>query len=324
MRELVPAALADQRLDRVLSMATGLSRSRIQELLAAGAVLVDGRPESRPARRLAAGQVVEVDLPAPPTERPVGDPAVDFTVVHEDDWLLVVDKPAGLVVHTGAGHLEGTLVNGLLARYPELAGVGDSQRPGIVHRLDKGTSGLMVVARTDEAFHRLVRMMAAREVSRRYLALVHGLVAADEGLVDAPVGRSSRQPTRMAVSASGRDARTGYVVLVRFPDPGVTLLECRLESGRTHQIRVHLSAIGHPVVGDDQYRSGRRETPGPGPGLDRPFLHAHRLAFDHPDGRGRLELVSELPAELEEWLRSLGAGRPGPGATPSGPGSPAR
>lgn len=308
MREAVPAALAGERLDRVVAMATGLPRSQVHQLLAAGLVTLDGRAESRPGRRVAAGQLVEApDGTTVVDSAPQPEPGIPFDVVHEDDWLLVVDKPAGLVVHPGAGAPTGTLVNGLLARYPELAGVGDPSRPGIVHRLDKGTSGLMAVARIPAAYDRLTAMLAAREVTRIYTALVHGQPASDRGTVDAPIGRSARQPTRMAVSATGRDARTSYLVLERFPPAGLTLLECSLETGRTHQIRVHLSAIGHPVLGDAQYRGSVRSITA-SRGLDRPFLHARRLRLAHPSGAGGIDIESPLPPDLESVLADLRAG----------------
>ena len=303
--EEVPAALVGQRLDRVVALATGLTRAQVQRLVAEGSVRVDDVAETRPGRRLALGQIVSVDVgtPEPAADGPAADPGVVFRVVHEDEWLIVADKPAGLVVHPGAGTAAGTLVNGLVHRYPEIAGVGQPDRPGIVHRLDKGTSGLMVVARTPEAYDALVEMMSSRRVSRRYIALVEGEVAAERGVVDAPVGRSSRQPTRMAVSAGGREARTSYTVTRRFPEAAATLLECTLETGRTHQIRVHLSAIGHPVVGDPQYRAPGRS--GSRPPLGRPFLHAFALAFEHPGGRGRLDFSSEMPADLVDYLSRL-------------------
>jgi len=215
--------------------------------------------------------------------------------------VIVVDKPAGVVVHPGAGQRSGTLVQGLLARFPELADVGDPARPGIVHRLDKGTSGLLVVARTPPAHASLVAQLASRAVDRRYLALVWGRMEAGRGVVDGPVGRSSADPTRMAVSARGRPARTRYEVVQRFREPiELTLVECRLETGRTHQIRVHLAAIEHPVVGDARYGRGR-----PPFAMSRPFLHAARLAFDHPaDGR-RCQFHSPLPADLESIREAL-------------------
>jgi len=303
--EEIPAALVGQRLDRVVAMATGLTRAQVQRLIGDNKVRVDGTVETRPGRRLTLGQRVAVEA-EDEKSAPVGpaaDPGVRFTLVHEDAWLLVVVKPAGLVVHPGAGTPAGTLVNGLLERYPEIAGVGQPDRPGIVHRLDKGTSGLMLVARTPPAYEALVEMLSSRHVSRRYVALVEGDVVADSGVIDAPVGRSSRQPTRMAVSAAGRSARTSYSVTRRYPEAGMTLLECALETGRTHQIRVHLSAIGHPVAGDPQYRRPGRGEGHPRPG--RPFLHAFALAFDHPDGSGRREYRSELPEELADYLGRL-------------------
>jgi 23S rRNA pseudouridine1911/1915/1917 synthase len=304
----IPEALVGQRLDRVVSMLTGLPRAEAAGLVAGGAVRVGGDPSTRGSRRMALGEVVEIaTTPGGEAAPPAPDPSVPLHVVHEDAELVVVDKPAGLVVHPGVGNRAGTLVNGLLARYPEMAQVGDRERPGIVHRLDKGTSGLLVVARTSEAYTALVAMLAGRQVSRAYLVLVAGAVESDRGVVDAPVGRSTRQPTRMAVTAGGRGARTRYEVLRRFPPTSggrsLTLVECSLETGRTHQIRVHLAAIGHPVAGDPAY--GRGGAAALLPGLARPFLHAHRLAFEHPAGTGRLELSSPLPADLEAVLDPL-------------------
>ena len=297
----IPEALAGERLDRVVSVLTGLPRSDAAALVAAGSVRIGDKPVTRGARRVARGEVVRVASPPVRESSPRPDPGVPVHVVHEDAWLIVVDKPPGVVVHPGAGNTKGTLVNALLARYPELAGVGDPDRPGIVHRLDKGTSGLLVVARTPEAHRALVGLLAGRRIERTYLTLVAGSVDADQGVVDAPVGRSSRQPTRMAVTPAGREARTRYRVLARYA--GYTLLECSLETGRTHQIRVHMNAIGHPVAGDPTYGKGAR-------GHDtarfpRPFLHAHRLVLDHPAGTGRLELESPLPDDLRSVLDSL-------------------
>ncbi|MHB1923432.1 MAG: RluA family pseudouridine synthase [Acidimicrobiales bacterium] len=310
IREEVPVALDGQRLDRVLSMATGLARSQVHDLVVGGGVTVDGSVEERPGRRLSAGQVLVAALPGAGPEGPEADRGVTVDVVHEDDWLLVVDKAAGVVVHPGAGSRRGTLVSGLLARYPELAGVGQPDRPGIVHRLDKGTSGLLLVARTPAAYEELTARLAARQVSRRYVALVEGLVVSDRGVVDAPVGRSARQPTRMAVSAAGREARTAYTVVRRFPRAGMSLLHCQLETGRTHQIRVHLTSIGHPVVGDRQYRRPPRPgSTGPPSGVvpGRPFLHAAELRLEHPAGTGLLTLRSPLPADLTASLAVLEA-----------------
>jgi len=223
----------------------------------------------------------------------------------------VVDKPAGLVVHHGAGHGGGTLVDGLLARFPELAdlaaaGTGDAARPGIVHRLDKGTSGLLVVARTPEAFRSLSGQLRAHTAGRHYRALVAGTVDDDAGVVDAPIGRSPRQPTRMAVTRGGRPARTAYRVVGRYREPWeATLVEATLDTGRTHQVRVHLAAIGHPVFGDDRYWGNRPRpadvrtllTPG------RLFLHACRLSLDHPASGERRTWESPLPPDLDAVLQ---------------------
>ena len=304
MRETVPSVLSGERVDRVVSLLTGMARSKVAALLAEGRVLVDGVPSTR-AQRVEEGQEVEVAdefIPAEGTAHvppPKADPSVDFPVVHEDAHLVVVDKPAGLVVHPGAGHLSGTLVHGLLARYPELAEIGDPQRPGLVHRLDKGTSGLMVVARTANAFEELGAQVRARSMSRRYLALVWGLVEADRGLIDAPIGRSDRSPLRQAVSSGGREARTRYEVRGRWTGPDRTLVECYLDTGRMHQIRVHLAAIGHALVGDPGYRGARQ---GFGEGLGRPFLHAWRLGFRHPADNRQVRFASELPDELVNLL----------------------
>ena len=301
MNEVVPAALAGERLDRLVSLLTGRSRSEAAQLVADGAVTIAGSVVTSGKVRVAEGDDVSIDAGPEPGPVVVPDASVAFTVVHEDADVVVVDKPAGLVVHPGAGNVEGTLVHGLVARYPEIAGVGEADRPGIVHRLDRETSGLLVVARSEVARGRLVAMMANREVERVYLALVHGVPEADAGVVDAPIGRSVRHPTRMAVSERGREARTGYEVVQRWPDPGCALLRCRLETGRTHQIRVHLTAIGHTVIGDDTYDAGRKRPVA----VPRLFLHATRLAFEHPISGEHLAFESTLPADLADALAVL-------------------
>jgi len=299
---IVPASLGGERVDKAVALLTGLPRSEVNQLVEAGAVRVGGQAVSSRSRKLVAGDDLTVDLPPPADRSLVPDPTVQVRVVHEDQHVLVVDKPPGLVVHPGAGSPGGTMVHGLLASYPDLAAVGgDETRPGIVHRLDAGTSGLLVVARTDQAHAHLVAQLAGRTVERRYRALVHGLVAAPSGLIDGPLGRHARDPTRFAVVAGGKEARTRYEVIDRRDEPargeraeGTTLLVCRLESGRTHQIRVHLSAIGHPVVGDVSY-GGRLDL-----GLTRPYLHAFRLAFDHPATGQRVAFESPVPPDLVE------------------------
>lgn len=297
----VPEALAGERVDRVVALETGWSRSEVQAVAAEGGILVDGRPAAKSLRCTAGQRVTVVRRPegaAPPEAEDV-----PVEVRYADDALFVVAKPAGLVVHPGAGHAHGTLVHGLLALDPAIAGVGDPERPGIVHRLDRDTSGLMVVARTTAAHDALVAALAHRAVGREYVALVWGHPENARGVIDAPIGRSTSRRTRMAVRREGKEARTVYEVREWFVRPDVALLDCRLETGRTHQIRVHLAAIGHPVVGDGTYGGNR-----PGIRLDRPFLHATRLAFDHPTTGEHLVFEEPLPSDLAEVLVRLRAG----------------
>lgn len=330
----VPDALDGVRVDRAVALLADLARSAVERAVDAGSVLVNGEPVGARSHRLRAGD--RLTLPAAPEAAGElePDPTVVVPVVHADADVVVVDKPAGLVVHPGAGHARGTLVQGLLARYPELAdlptGTGtDPARPGIVHRLDRGTSGLLVVALTSDAYRLLVAQLAERTVSRRYLSLVHGHVEASAGVVDAPIGRSARTPTRMTVSDRGRPARTRYQVLERLGvgSAAVTLLEAELETGRTHQVRVHLAAIGHPVVGDEAYRGGGRSTVST---LVRPFLHAGRLAFTHPRSGRPATFEVPLPGDLVDELRRRDAADPSgglglvvdPGAEPHPGGEP--
>jgi 23S rRNA pseudouridine1911/1915/1917 synthase len=322
---VVPAALAGERVDRAVCMLTGVSRSVAAELVSLGAVRIDGAVVVQRSRKVNEHELLEVldraledarsPLPASlPAEEEYG--GVSFKVVHEDDQLIVVDKPPGLVVHHGAGHARGTLVDGLLERFSDLkelarlmaeSGSGDPTRPGIVHRLDKGTSGLMVVARTEAAAASLSEQLRTRQAGREYLALVAGELVHDSGVVDAAVGRSGRVATRMAVTPRGRPARTAYRVLERMEGPPeCSLIEAKLETGRTHQVRVHMAAIGHPVGGDDRYGERSRTTAivsGADPPLDsgRLFLHAHQLTVDHP-AKGRVTWTSPLPADLDAVL----------------------
>jgi 23S rRNA pseudouridine1911/1915/1917 synthase len=295
----VPEALAGERLDRAVALLTGWTRSEVQELVEQGAVLVDGDRVPK-SRKLETGSVIELLAEPAVAGLPVADPSIDVVVRHEDADVVVVAKPAGLVVHPGAGHPDGTLVNGLLARYPEIADVGDPARPGIVHRLDRDTSGLLVVARSPAAYTGLVEMLADHAVERRYDALVWGVPDSPRGVIDAPIGRSVRRPTRMSVREGGKVARTAYEVVDAFDDPGVARLECRLETGRTHQIRVHLQAIGHPVVGDPAYGGQRSAI-----ALDRPFLHAGGLAFAHPVTGDPVSVEEPLAPELAALLAVL-------------------
>lgn len=300
--ETLPAALAGERIDRVIAMLTACSRSEAADLLAAGVVQIDGSVVTTRSTRVAEGDVVVVEL-ADADQGPVvvPDASVPVEVVYVDDDVVVVDKPAGLVVHPGAGNADGTLVHGLLARYPEMATVGEPERPGIVHRIDKGTSGLLVVARTEVARESLVAQLSSRQVEREYRVLVWGTPSPAQGVVDAAIGRSGRDPTRMVVSERGREARTRFEVVEGFADPvDVALLRCRLETGRTHQIRVHLSAIGHPVVGDGRYNGDR-----PSLACPRPFLHAAKLGFEHPTTGEMLRFESAMPDDLVAVLDTL-------------------
>jgi 23S rRNA pseudouridine1911/1915/1917 synthase len=290
-----------ERVDRAVAFLTGWPRTAVQTLLDAGEVLVDGKRAAK-SRKLRAGEMIEL-LGEPAADAPPSaDASVVIDVRYVDDDIVVVAKPAGMVVHPGAGHDTGTLANGLLAAYPEVAGVGDPMRPGIVHRLDRDTSGLLLVARSIRAYDALVAQLAAHEIDRRYVALVWGHLAAPRGLVDAPIGRSQSRRTRMAVRDEGKPARTEYSVTETFAQPAASLLECRLETGRTHQIRVHLAAIGHPVVGDATY-GGMRDSIS----IARPFLHAAALGFTHPFTGAPLQFEDPLPDELAKVLVALRA-----------------
>ncbi len=302
MIETIPAALDGERIDRVVALLCGLSRARAAALVDEGDVSIGGVAVASRSVRVREGDEVALRLPVDvpgPSLQP--DASVVVPVVYDDDDVVVVDKPAGLVVHPGAGNRRATLVQGLLARYPEIAAVGEPDRPGIVHRLDKDTSGLLMVARSPPAHRALVAQLAARTVTRRYLALVWGHPSSPRGAIDAAIGRSGREPTRMAVSSLGRAARTAFEVLRVFREPvEVALLVCRLETGRTHQIRVHVNAIGHPVVGDRRYGGARQSLAVP-----RFFLHAAHLGFDHPCRGERLAFDSALPPDLDAVLAGL-------------------
>lgn len=297
--EQIPSALDGERLDKVVAIIGDVSRSDASKTIAAGGVSVDGEPAPSGKIRLVEGQVVSVDPAAfPVAELPGPDATVEFGIVHEDEHVVVVDKPPGLVVHPGAGNLSGTLANGLLARFPDIEDVGDRMRPGIVHRLDAGSSGLLVVARTQHAADALIAQFADHSATRVYDAMVWGVPEAPHGIIDAPLGRSKGDPLRMAVVADGRASRTDYQVVGMFSSPAtVSRLECRLETGRTHQIRVHLSSINHPLLGDPVYGQRKAHL-----GLTRPFLHAMQLEFVHPGSDERVTFTSPLADDLQTWL----------------------
>jgi 23S rRNA pseudouridine1911/1915/1917 synthase len=308
--ETVARAEAGTRLDRWLAgHLTDVSRTRLRALIEGGLIRVGGRVV-KAAHRLRAGERVEARIPPPPPES-VEPEAIPLGVVLEDEDVLVVDKPAGMVTHPGAGQRTGTLAAAALAHAPGIAAVGGPGRPGIVHRLDKGTSGLIVLAKTKRAYDALTSQLARRSVSRRYLCLVHGVVKPGSGVIDAPMARDPRSRTRMAVArpGTGKRAVTRFTVLERFR--GFTLLECRLETGRTHQIRVHLAALGHPLVGDATY-GRRRPEPAGDPELTRLVrdlggvaLHAAGLSFTHPGSGAPVECLSPLPDRMTRLLSRL-------------------
>ncbi len=313
----VNVALDGLRVDRAVAILTGLSRAQTTRLITNRKVQVNGTAVTSGSRKLRLGELIKIDSSAiAPDDSGVlrAQEAIDVNIVFVDDDVIVVDKPAGLVVHPGAGNPDGTLVNALLARFPELAtrDLGERFRPGVVHRLDKGTSGLMVVARSEPAYRQLKTRITERLVERAYTALLAGSVENDSAIIDAPVGRSSNDPTRMAISWRGKPAQTTYTVLRHFSEPSpTTLVEARLGTGRTHQLRVHFAAVGHPVIGDPKYTKstgdGRDAARAPKgiPSLDRPFLHAHRLSFDHPVDDRRLEFHSPLPYDLQSVISQL-------------------
>ena len=297
---VIPGALDGVRIDRALSILTGLSRSEASSIIDSGTVQLDGKLVVKASVSLNASQHLTAMLPAPDSGEVAADPLVPVEIVLEDPDFIIVNKAPNQVVHPGAGQREGTLVAGVLARYPEIMelariGLCDPIRPGVVHRLDKGTSGVLAFARTPEGFASLSEQLADRSMERIYIGMVEGHVAEERGVVDAPIGRSSRTPTMMSVRSDGRPARTHYEVLARIEKPhAMSLLRLQLDTGRTHQIRVHLSTIGHPIVNDARYghrRERRLEE-------DRFFLHSQSLAFAHPRTGEWLTTKVALPTDI--------------------------
>lgn len=315
----VPDDAAGERLDKALAAGLeGLSRSRVQALMEQGHVREGGRTITDPSLRVKPGQTFELVIPEAEPAEPVAQD-IPLTVVYEDEDVLVIDKPAGLVVHPAAGNPDNTLVNALLAHCGDsLSGIGGVRRPGIVHRLDKDTSGLMVVAKNDRAHHALTTQFADRSLSRTYLALVWGVPSPRRGRIEGAIGRSTVDRKKMAVvEHGGKHAATRYRVVKAF-GLGAALVECVLETGRTHQIRVHMAHIGHPLVGDPLYGRGRSGRPGgkhasalPEPvrnrlvGFPRQALHATALTFNHPGRQEKLRFESPLPADLHELIVTL-------------------
>ena len=301
---------AGARLDSLLvSHLTDISRTRIQHAIQDGDILVNQRV-SKPGYKLRRGDQIEIELPEPPPVELIPE-AIPLNIIYEDDDLIIVDKPAGMVVHPGAGIDSGTLANALAYHFNTLSKTAGTVRPGIVHRLDKDTSGLLIVAKNDLAHQRLSDQFRERSVFKLYIALVHGRTAKDSGEIEARIGRGAHNRTRMAVlkGVAGRPAHTIYEVAHRYPD--FTLLKVQIKTGRTHQIRVHLAYIGHPVVGDASYGSGRDYSIRDAAIkhavhlLGRQFLHSTELSFSHPRTRERLRFTSPIPQVLEELLSQL-------------------
>jgi 23S rRNA pseudouridine1911/1915/1917 synthase len=311
-RWTVAAEEAGQRLDRHLAARLDRPRNQVQRWIADGLVRVDGRP-ARPAQPLRAGETVECEPPPPAADPRIEPESGALAVLHQDPALVVLDKPPGLTVHPGAGRPDGTLVHRLLGRFPELAGVGGPGRPGIVHRLDKDTSGVMAIARTAEAYRALSRDFAARRVVKRYLAVVWG-TPPRRALVDAPLGRHPQRRREMAVVTRGRPARTRLTTLATAA--GVALVELDLETGRTHQIRVHLKSVGYPLVGDPVYGEKRwKGATGPAQrplrDFPRPALHAWRLALHHPTTGDWVTYEAPVPEDLATlWREATGSDLP--------------
>jgi 23S rRNA pseudouridine1911/1915/1917 synthase len=296
-----------ERLDRVVSAhIPDISRSFAAQLIERGAVQVNDAPTLKPSKKLKHGDRIAVDVP-PPEPSSVGAEAIMLDVVYEDADLLVVNKPAGMVVHPAPGHSGGTLVNALLAHVPGIElDMGDEARPGIVHRLDKDTSGLIVVAKRRAAHEALARQMAGREMLKEYVAAVLGSPKPEAGIIDAPIARDPRDRQRMAVVSNGRPARTRYWVEERLGTSRYVLVRAQLETGRTHQIRVHMAATGHPILGDLLYGKATLKDSA-ALGLERQFLHARRLGFTLPGSGEWREFESGLPPDLQDAMRKLGA-----------------
>ena len=314
----ITAQTGPTRLDQYLAaLDLGLTRSRLQQLIADGDVLVNGAAV-KPSHRIRPGDRIQLS-PPPPQPAAAIPQNIPLTVIYQDAHLIVIDKPPGLPVHPGPGHPDGTLVNGLLALCPDIQGIGGRIRPGIVHRLDKDTSGLIIAAKTQTAHHHLSQQIKDRAIKKGYLALVQGIPSPPSGIIDVPIARDPRRRTRMNVTPNGRQSRTEYRTLQHINAPASkrttphslhrpnthtpertnaaqTLLELQLHTGRTHQARVHLAWLGHPIIGDTLYGK-------PAPNLPRQFLHAHQLAFTHPQTNQPLQFNSPLPPDLQTALQ---------------------
>lgn len=299
VEETLPAALDGERVDRIVSLIADISRSEASQLIADGGAQVDGVVTLSGKSRLKEGQTVVVDLDKIPVAEPPGpDTSVAIHIVYVDDDIIVINKSAGLVVHPASSHGTGTVVNGILALYPEVQHVGQPARPGIVHRLDSGTTGLMVIARSQRAYDALVEALSDHEVGREYLALAWGHFDSPTAVVDASIGRHPRDPMKMAVVNNGKWARTHLEVVEQFNVPAdLSLVQCTLETGRTHQIRVHLASVKHPVVGDSMYGGAKSALV-----AKRPMLHAARLTLIHPGTGEEMSWEAPLPDDFRAVL----------------------
>ncbi|HQZ14621.1 MAG TPA: RluA family pseudouridine synthase [Acidimicrobiia bacterium] len=294
----IPEGMESLRADKAIALETHMSRSVIAELFAQGQVLLNGKAIKR-SEKAHAGDVLEFEMPEEKIQEVVGQD-IPLDIIFEDDHIVIVNKVQGMVVHPGAGNPDSTLVNALVFRYPDIKSVGQEHRPGIVHRLDSGTSGLLVAAKTNQAYEIFVDKFSRHDVTRDYVALVWGKFETSSGVIEAPIGRSTNRATKMAVRDDGKHAITHYSVDEYFEDKDVTLLDISLETGRTHQIRVHCAAINHPIVGDKTYGGYRQSLECP-----RPFLHAHTLKFEHPITGEKMEFTAGLPADLQDVLSRL-------------------
>lgn len=290
------------RLDEFVKENAQITRSRAQKLIEDGHILIDGVLPTKSGQMLRPGQCITIEIPAPVEMTAVAQD-IPIDIIYQDDYLAVVNKPCGMVVHPAAGNPDGTMVNALLGKLDHLSGIGGELRPGILHRIDKDTTGLLLVAKNDEAHTALSAQIAAHTMGRVYLAILQGVLKQDEGDVDAPIGRHPTDRKKMAIVRGGREAQTHYKVLERLR--GATLIEARLRTGRTHQIRVHMASLGHPVMGDPLYGPHKC----PLSGLDHQLLHACRIAFDHPADGARLTFAVEPPEEFLTYYEKLGGDR---------------
>ena len=285
------------RLDVVLAETTKPleSRANIQRSIRAGLISIDGITTTRPSTKVISGQIIRVKPPKDYLAPAITPSELSLNIVFEDDDIAIIDKPSGMVVHSGAGHLTDTMANAAVTRWPKISSVGDTDRPGIVHRLDRDTSGLLIIALNPTAYNNLTLMIKKHEIERIYTALVHGHPKSSNGTIDAPIGRDPHHRTRQAVNEGGRPALTHYEVIREIGQ--FSFIKVRLETGRMHQIRVHMTAIGHPIVGDQTY--GKREGIA---NLSRQFLHASKLTFNHPISSEKISVTSKLPDDLQSAI----------------------